>query len=188
MFWTLRMSDKGSQNNSCNISDISWFFPDDVRTHQKQRNESPSTSLTLGDTKDSSGVQATIIPSSIELLCPESASSYRIHSPWAIFICSWYLKNRRGSKTVTSVSERTGSGQRSTTLKRFRNWRQKTLNFFQSDRGARARRQKTTYTGNRYTNKTGRGHYITHLKHHVKSWYQSTSWWDIKLATFSESA
>lgn len=106
-----------AQNNNCNISDISGFFPDDARTHQKPRDEPPSTSLTLEDTKDSSGVQATINPSSASSSYVQNLQAHTVFTHHELFfICSQYLKNRRGSKTVTSVSDRTDSRQRCTTF------------------------------------------------------------------------
>lgn len=75
-----------AQNNNCNISDISGFFPDDARTHQKPRDEPPSPSLTLEDTKDSSGVQATINPSSASSSYVQNLQAHTIFTHHELFL------------------------------------------------------------------------------------------------------
>lgn len=69
-----------------------------MRTHQKPRDEPPSTSLTLEDTKDSSGVQATIIPSSASSSYVQNLQAHTVFTHYELFLSVHDLKNRRGSK------------------------------------------------------------------------------------------
>lgn len=57
-----------------------------MRTHQIPRDEPPSTSLTLEDTKYSSGVQATIIPSSASSSYVQNLQAHTVFTHHELFL------------------------------------------------------------------------------------------------------